>query len=458
MPTAVKPLLLLLRQRDFWGYKVRIRHPLLNRFKENPEVASLLHTFTQTTRIPLRLIDSKGEKLWQSDFFKVKGNFCRIIQSDGISNRSCRKAREKAVRESMRWGEAIIAKCCYFLMQITAPVIKGEKLAGYLVASPFLLVDPSELQPEEIIFLHNKDKSAKKRTLEKALSSIPIVKDEETGQAAHHLFQIADRLSDPDLSGLLKVQEAQELQGKIAEQIYDLKNLERDFTPSSLSRLFYEREKEIVAKIRLGDKIGAKENLYQLLAILLTQYLENFELLKISILELFIILSRAAVEAGAKIEEMLGMRYGFVTELARIRDQETLCLWVVKVLEKLMDGIYQTRHTKNYQRLKKALDFIETHYGEPLNVDRVAKEVYLSSSRLSHVIKSELGITLGDYISKVRIEKAEALLKDRELSISQIALEVGFPDQSYFTKVFKKIEKCTPNVFKQNTLQPSSIY
>lgn len=426
-----------------------VREPLLNKLKESPEITALVKSFPQITRIPLRLLDSKGKILWKSDFFRLKSNFCNILQSNGFSTRTCLRAHKKAIRESLRWGEAIISKCCYFTMQITAPVIKGEKLAGYLIASPFLLVDPSELQPEEIIFLHNKDKSAKKRTLEKALSSIPIVKDEETGQAAHHLFQIADRLSDPDLSGLLKVQEAQELQGKIAEQIYYLKNLERDFTPSSLSRLFYEREKEIVAKIRLGDKIGAKENLYQLLAILLTQYLENFELLKISILELLIILSRAAVEAGAKIEEMLGMRYGFVTELARIREQETLCLWVVKVLEKLMYGIYQTRHTKNYQRLKKALDFIETHYGEPLTVDRVAKEVYLSSSRLSHVIKSELGITLGDYISKVRIEKAEALLKDRELSISQIALEVGFSDQSYFTKVFKKVEKCTPKAFSK---------
>jgi YesN/AraC family two-component response regulator len=275
------------------------------------------------------------------------------------------------------------------------------------------------------------------------------VKDEEAGQAAHHLFQIADRLSDPDLSGLLKVREAQELQGKIAEQIYDLKNLERDFTPSSLSRLFYEQEKEIVAKIRLGDRIGAKENLYQLLAILLTQYLENFELLKISILELLIILSRAAVEARAKIEEMLGMRYGFVTELARIRDQETLCLWVVKVLEKLMEGIYQTRHAKNYQRLRKALDFIETHYDNSLTIEQIAKEVYLSPSRLSHIIKGELGITFGDYISKVRVERAKVLLKDREWPISQIALEVGYPDQSYFTKVFRKIERCTPKAFRQ---------
>lgn len=432
-----------------------IGRPLLNRLTENPEITNQLRAFVQTTTIPLRLIDSKRRILWKSDYFRSKANFCRALQLNGLTSGSCQRAHREAVRESMRWGEAIISKCCYFVMQITAPVMERGRWVGTLVASPLLLVNPSELQPEELAILY-RGKVEKKGAIEKSLSSIPIVKDEKVKEAAQHLFRLADLLSDPDLSSLLKVSEAQALQGKIADQICDLKNLERDFTPHSLSKLFYEREKEIVAKIRLGDRNGAKEILYQLLAIVLIQYLENFELLKISILELLIILSRAAVEAGAKIEEVLGMRYGFVTELARVRDQETLCLWVVKVFEKLTDQIYQTRNAKNYQRLKRALDFIETNYGEPLTVDRVAKEVYLSTSRLSHIIKSELGITLGDYISKVRIEKAEALLKDRELSISQIALEVGFPDQSYFTKVFKKVENCTPKVFRQNIIQPQA--
>lgn len=368
-----------------------LREPLLNKLKESPEITYQLESFPQITNIPLRLIDSKGKTLWKSNFFRPKSNFCNLLQSNGFSTGTCFRVHKEAAQEALRWGEAIISKCCYFLMQITAPVIKGEKLAGYLVASPFLLVDPSELQPEEVIFLHNKDNPAKKRTLEKALSSIPIVKDEKVGQTAHHLFQIADRLSDPDLSGLLKVREAQELQGKIADQIYNLKNLEREFTPSSLSRLFYEQEKEIVAKIRLGDRIGAKEILYQLLAIILTQYLENFELLKISMLELLILLTRAAVEAGTKIEEVLGMKYRFITESASIKEQENLCLWVVQVLGKLMDGIYDTRHDKNYQRLKKALDFIETHYSGSLTVEQIAKEVYLSPSRISHIVKGELG-------------------------------------------------------------------
>jgi len=420
---------------------------LLNKLKENPEITSQLKAFAQITTIPLRLIDSEGKTLWKSDFFRSKANFCKILQSNGFPTRSCQRAHKEAARESFRWGEAIISKCCYFIMQITAPVIRGGKLVGDLVASPFLLVDPSELQPEELVFLH-RGKPKIRKAFEKTLSSVPIVKDEQVGQATPHLFRLADRLSDPDLSSLLNVSESQALQGRIADQICDLKNLDRDFTSQSLSKLFYEREKEIVAKIRLGDRSGAKEILYQLLAIILIQYLENFELLKISILELLIILSRAAAETGAKIEEMLGIRYGFVTELTRIKDQETLCLWVVRVFEKLMDGIYETRHANNYKRLSKALNFIETHYGDSLTVERIAKEIYLSPSRLSHIIKSELGITFGDYISKVRVERAKVLLKDRELPISEIALEVGFPDQSYFTKVFKKIQRCTPMKFR----------
>ncbi len=157
------------------------------------------------------------------------------------------------------------------------------------------------------------------------------------------------------------------------------------------------------------------------------------------------------MESGAKVEEILGMRYSFVMELSRIRDQEELCLWIVKILERMTGQIYQTRNAHNYNRLKKAMDFIDAHYEESLTVRQISREAYLSASRLSHIIKGELGITLGDYIARVRIEKAKGLLRGKDLPISQIAQEVGFPDQSYFTKVFKKIEKCTPRTYRQNT-------
>ncbi len=429
--------------RDIWlSKKLKIDQAALRQMEE----------FVQATHLPLRLFDRKGIVYWQSQYFKDNSNFCRFIQSQGRKGKACTKVHQEALRESLRWGEPILSKCCYFVMQMVSPILDKGRFIGLLVASPFLLIHPSELQPEELRSLHQ-GKVRRDRTFEKVLDTIPVLKDDDVKGVTQHLFHIADRLSNPDLSDLLKVREAQILQGKIADQIRDLKDFDREFTPDSLSKLFHDREKEIVTKIRLGDRDGAKEILYQLLAIILVQYLENFELLKVSILELLIILSRAAVEAGAKMEQMLGMRYGFITELSRIRDQEELCLWIVKVLEKMTEQIYQTRNTKHYQRLKRAMDFIDMHCAKPLTVEQVAQEVYLSPSRLSHIIKDELGMTLIDYLSKRRIEKAKALLSNEEVPIAQIAQEVGFPDQSYFTKVFKKIEGCTPRAYRINLFQ-----
>ncbi len=422
--------------------------PLLSaQLRENDGMTRPLRSFTLSTGIPLHVSDSKGREVWQSDICQKKNFFCNLSHGKGGRDRFCRRAHKKALRESIRWGEATIRSCCHSLMQVTAPIMSHGRLVGYLIGSPFLLVDPSELQPDELSSLYRS--LEKKQLFEKAISSIPVVKDEEANQSAKDLFRLAEDLSHPDLSCLREAREIQELQGKIVDQILDFKALDKDFNPQSFSRLFYEQEREIIAKIRLGDRAGAKEILYRLLAIVLSEHLENFELLKISILELLIILTRAAVEAGTKIEEVLGMRYRFITESADIKDQEDLCIWMAHLLEKLMDGIYQTRHAKNYQRLEKTLSFMEAHCHEMMTVERIAKEVYLSPSRLSHIFKDELGMTLRECVSKMRVDKAKMLLREKELPISQVALEVGYPDQSYFTKVFKKVEKCTPKTFRE---------
>lgn len=418
---------------------------LLDKLKA-PDIIERLHLFSLDTRIPLRLMDEKDRECWRSE--SSRRNFCRQIY--GTSNnrtRACRTAHRKAVREALRWGEVVTRTCCHFLMQITAPILHDGKLAGYLLAAPFSLVDTGQIPVETSVLFSDQPKERK--NVEKALPSLPVVSEEEAHRAANALFRLADALSSPDLDCLLEVRKIQELQGKIADQIYSLKTRQKDFDPGSLTKLSFDEEKQIIAKIKLGDREGAKEILYRLLAILLSQYIDNFELLKISIIEFLIILTRTAVEAGTRIEEVLGIKYRFITESARIENQENLCIWVVQLLENFMDRIYKARHVKNYQRLEKAMNYIETHYDDSLSVEQIAGEVCLSPSRLSHIFKNELGTTLGDFIAKVRIEKAKQLLRNEELPVLQIALAVGFSDQSYFTKVFKSFEKCTPKAFRQ---------
>ena len=127
-----------------------LRHPLLDKLKKNPNFSKQLSSFCVETKIPLRLISARGEELWQSRLRKKKASFCNMFHPKEDGARVCRNSHQRAAKESIRWGEAVIRNCCYSLMQIAAPVMDDGKWVATLVASPFLLIEPSELQPEEL--------------------------------------------------------------------------------------------------------------------------------------------------------------------------------------------------------------------------------------------------------------------------------------------------------------------
>lgn len=82
----------------------------------------------------------------------------------------------------------------------------------------------------------------------------------------------------------------------------------------------------------------------------------------------------------------------------------------------------------------------------------VANMVHLNASYFSSLFKREVGVSFSNYLNKVRIEKSMQLLKNTALSILEVALEVGYEDQSYFGKVFKSVINMTPKEYKQKLL------
>ena len=80
----------------------------------------------------------------------------------------------------------------------------------------------------------------------------------------------------------------------------------------------------------------------------------------------------------------------------------------------------------------------------------MAHLLHLSSSYFSSLFKKETGVNFSTYLSQVRIEESKKLLKNTNYTIMQIAMEVGFEDQSYFTKVFKNNTGLTPKEFRRS--------
>ncbi|MBB6729754.1 response regulator [Cohnella zeiphila] len=94
--------------------------------------------------------------------------------------------------------------------------------------------------------------------------------------------------------------------------------------------------------------------------------------------------------------------------------------------------------------------FVQTHYTEELELQRLADTVFLTPSYLSKLFKTETGETITDYIISVRIERAkERLIKEPALKTYEIGERVGYPDPTYFNKVFKKVVGLTPKEYRE---------
>ena len=80
----------------------------------------------------------------------------------------------------------------------------------------------------------------------------------------------------------------------------------------------------------------------------------------------------------------------------------------------------------------------------------VANHIKIDRTYLYRLFKEETGMSVIDYINNCRISKAEVLLIDENISIKDVAYSVGFTDQMYFSKVFKKLRGQTPTEFRRN--------
>lgn len=94
------------------------------------------------------------------------------------------------------------------------------------------------------------------------------------------------------------------------------------------------------------------------------------------------------------------------------------------------------------------LDYIHKNYKTDMSLDMFAKDMYLSQVYLSKLFKEEVQTSPINYLIKIRLSHAKELLETTDLSIKNVALNVGYEDVYHFSKIFKKYYGCPPSVIK----------
>lgn len=100
------------------------------------------------------------------------------------------------------------------------------------------------------------------------------------------------------------------------------------------------------------------------------------------------------------------------------------------------------------ERFMYICDYIIEHYNEDLTLDYIADLSGFSKYHFSRLFKQFTNLSFYKYLNKKRIENAEKLLMDQELTITTVALRCGFSSLSAFIRMFKIIKDCTPTEFK----------
>lgn len=127
---------------------------------------------------------------------------------------------------------------------------------------------------------------------------------------------------------------------------------------------------------------------------------------------------------------------------------------IIEFTEILTQNIAAIRQSINEQKnaddiISQVKAYVDQYYYEKITLEQIAKRYHYNYQYLSSYFSNKMKLTFNEYLNIVRINKAKELLLDSHLSYQEIAQQVGYADQSYFSKTFKKYTGTTPAKFKK---------
>lgn len=265
--------------------------------------------------------------------------------------------------------------------------------------------------------------------------------------AAQSLQELFYQVSgwDPELMRENRLRNLQ--QSQITQAIEDQKKR------GSPALYAFEKERALLANIRVGDRHAARSILNEMLAAI---YMSSPKLvvLRARAVELISCLTRAAIEDNPLLEPLIEKTHAWTERLVIAGSFEDLSRVLMDALDDFIDGIYLHGMNRSNMRVRKALDYISAHFAGKIRLQDVAREAGVSPYRLAHLVKELTGRTVLEIVRQVRIGHAQHLLERTSKSCAEIAYDAGFNDQSYFTKHFRRVTGTTPARYRR--VRPSA--
>ncbi|GEL78421.1 helix-turn-helix domain-containing protein [Tenuibacillus multivorans] len=215
-----------------------------------------------------------------------------------------------------------------------------------------------------------------------------------------------------------------------------------------------EEQEKLVYFLTHQDRQGIKEYLFDLFLIEYND-LDQFphpDFIRIKLTSVMANIRRFML----RNEDLLSLEKQYQLMFNDILNGEELSVIVQKLVYfcySLFSNLNQSEEAIYSKVTQGLIEYIEDHYFEKVSLHRLADQVGKNKYYLSHLFKRETGQSMSEYIQKVRIENAKHLIETTEKSMQEIGYLVGYEDQSYFSRMFKKWNSMSPNAYKNNIIK-----
>jgi two-component system, response regulator YesN len=134
------------------------------------------------------------------------------------------------------------------------------------------------------------------------------------------------------------------------------------------------------------------------------------------------------------------------------KDWDKISSFIRELTERLLSIIKRFMPCRDNAVIKKTCEYILTNIHGNLSIRLIAERMYISKSHLSEIFRQRVGVTLLEYITSLKMERAKILLREEEKQNYEIALQLGFQDYEYFNKVFKKYSGKTFSLYRKQQM------
>ncbi|PKM60309.1 MAG: AraC family transcriptional regulator [Firmicutes bacterium HGW-Firmicutes-4] len=424
------------------------RKPNQKRLSDLVDIKTLqeiLDAFTTTTGLMANIVDGEGVSIFPRKGIKKCCKFCRIIYSlEGGKNR-CQAAYKRAGKQAALFGEPYIFRCPSGLIEWAAPIVLDGEHVGTIICGQVLMWEPEEFFWIELRKM-NQTLTDDFEELFEAVGELAIVTGNQVQASAYLLYVVANYIMKAGWENFEQSREFARQRTLYHAEIENHKSREEQTDKSDRRSLL--DEDEIIVQLQQNRR-KAKAYLEGLISGLRYEAHQNLAQLRAKMTELLVVLSRVVNRLGLAMVPFLHINDQAISQIYQTTSQENISVIVSKAVDAYLEQLEAAAVKPENPNISLMTDYIDKHYPDNLTVEAIADAACLSPGYAGRIFKEQLGLSIMDYVLKVRIDKSKKLLLNPHYQIQAIAEKVGYGDAGYFTKVFRKFEGITPTQFRK---------